>query len=172
MAQLDKGSGHFGLALQGHADAKHRERQLALFKFTQDAPDARARAIFVNAFHRQVALGKARRVEHFREKLLGPGITVEHGVFAAFLVIQHKLHGDAGLARPLRVRRLAAVAAQIARVGRARVVSVIGRVDQGSRGGRFHQIIIARRKKLYTLLLTPEFFYAAAIFKLQEISWA
>ena len=35
---------------------------------------------------------------------------------AAFLEVEHELHRDAGLARPLRVRRVAAVADEVARV--------------------------------------------------------
>jgi hypothetical protein len=41
---------------------------------------------------------------------------VQNVVFRPFLIIEHKLHGDARLIRPPRVRRVARVAAQIPRV--------------------------------------------------------
>ena len=40
MAQVNECLGDFWMALQRHADAKHREWQLAFLKFTQDAPHA------------------------------------------------------------------------------------------------------------------------------------
>ena len=51
VAQLDAGRGQFGMALQGHAHAEHRQRQPPLLELAQDAPDAGARAIFVDALH-------------------------------------------------------------------------------------------------------------------------
>ena len=51
VAQLDAGRGQFGMALQGHAHAEHRQRQPPLLELAQDAPDASARAIFVDALH-------------------------------------------------------------------------------------------------------------------------
>src|SRR6202022_4071444 len=47
VAQFDECARHFGIALDRHADAEHRERQAALFEFAQDAPDTRARTVFV-----------------------------------------------------------------------------------------------------------------------------
>ena len=47
---------------------------------------------------------------------------MQHAVLATFLVIQHELHGNAGLARPLRMRGLGALANEVARVGLGAVV--------------------------------------------------
>ena len=41
---------------------------------------------------------------------------MQHRVFAAFLVVQHELHGDAGIAGPLRMRWVLAVADKVAGV--------------------------------------------------------
>ena len=49
---------------------------------------------------------------------------MQHGVLAAFFVIQNKLHGNAGLTWPLRMGRVAAIADQVARVGQGGVVDV------------------------------------------------
>ena len=65
MTQFDEGSADVRVTLQGHANTENRKWQLAFFEFAQNAPDARACAIFVNAFHTQVPVGEAGRVEHF-----------------------------------------------------------------------------------------------------------
>jgi hypothetical protein len=67
-----------GVALQGHADAKHGQRQAALLKLAQDAPHAGTRAVFVDALHAQVALRVAGRVEHLGQELLGAGVAMQH----------------------------------------------------------------------------------------------
>ncbi len=56
------------------------------------------------------------RVEHLRQELLAAGIAMQHRVFAAFFKVQDELHGHAGLARPLGMWEVVAVAAQITRV--------------------------------------------------------
>ncbi len=94
------------------------ETKAALLKLAQDAPHAYTRTVFVNAFHGQVPVGEGRRAEHLGQKLLAPGVAVEHRVFAALLVVQHKLHRHAGVGRPLGVGRRAAIAEQVARVAR------------------------------------------------------
>ena len=45
----------------------------------------------------QTLVGKAGRVIHFRQKLLGARIAKQHRVFATFLMVQHKLHGNVRL---------------------------------------------------------------------------
>ena len=54
--------------------------------------------------------------DNIGQKLFRTGIAVQHVVFRALFVVQHKLHGDARVVRPPRMRRLSAVAAQVARV--------------------------------------------------------
>ena len=122
MPELIKSSGQFGVALQGHGHAKHREGPFSFFKFTQDAPHAHPRAVFINAFHAHVAVGVAGGVEHFAQKLLAARVSMQGGVFAAFFVVQHKLHSYPGLARPLGVRWVAAIADQVAGIGQGAVV--------------------------------------------------
>ncbi|MNQ81718.1 hypothetical protein D3C85_967520 [compost metagenome] len=122
MAQLREGGGQFGVALQRHADAEDGQRQLPLLEFAQDAPHAHARTVFVDAFHADVPFRKAGRVEQFRQELFGSRVSVEHAVFTAFFVIQHKLDRDARIAGPLRMRRIASVADQVAGVGQRGVV--------------------------------------------------
>ena len=117
MAHLHERGGHLRAALQRHGDAEHRQRQAALFKLSQDAPHAHAAAVLVHAFHAQVARREGWRVEHLGEKLLAAGVAVQHGVLAAFFVVQHELHGHAGVAGPPGLRRVAAVAQQVAGIG-------------------------------------------------------
>ena len=117
-----EGSAQLRVPLQRHADAKHRERQLAALKLAQDAPDAGARAVLVEALHAEVARRKRRRAGHFGEKLLGRSITMQHRVLGAFFVVQHKLQRDAGLRGPRCMRRVGPVADQVARVGQRAVV--------------------------------------------------
>ncbi len=71
----------------------------------------------------------------FGEEALGMGVAMQDAVFAALLVVQHELNSDRGTARPLRIGRIAAIAAHIAGIGRqARV--------EGGRGTRrgFEQV--------------------------------
>ena len=107
---------HLRATFERHANAEHRQRQRAPFKLTQDAPHARARAVFVNAFHAQMPRRKCRRVEHLRQKLLAAGVAMQHAVLAALFVVEHELHGHARVARPLRMGRVCAVAGEITRV--------------------------------------------------------
>lgn len=64
-----------------------------------------------------MAVWKAGRTDDLREKSLGAWIAVEHAVFAAFLIVEDELDGDAGLTRPRGVHRLASIANHVARVG-------------------------------------------------------
>ena len=70
VAKFLEGGGHVVVLLQCCGHAKDGERQAALFKFTQQAPHAGTRSVFVNAFHADVALGEGRGVEHFGQELL------------------------------------------------------------------------------------------------------
>ena len=101
---------------QRHRHAKDRQRQAALLKFTVDPPESGAAAVFVEGVHRHVFIRVAGRADNVRQELLGSGIAVQNVVLRPFLIIEHKLHGDARLIRPPRVRRVARVAAQIPRV--------------------------------------------------------
>ena len=118
MAEFDECARHFRMPFDRHADAEHRQRQLALFELAQDAPHAGARAVFVDRLHAHVARRIGRRADDLRQELLRAGIAVQHAVFAAFFVVQDELHRDARAARPVGMQRVAAVADQIAWVVR------------------------------------------------------
>ena len=117
MPEFHQRGGEFRVALQRHAHAKYRQRQLALLELAQDAPDATAGTVLVDALHADMALRIAGRIEHLGEELLRAGVAVQHAVLAAFLVVEHELHGDPGFARPVGPGRAAGVADQIARIG-------------------------------------------------------
>ena len=120
VAELLERGGELGVALERHRHAEDGHRQAAALELAQEAPHAHARAVLVDALHRQVAVGVAGGVEELGEELLAAGIAVQHAVLAAFLVVEHELHRDAGAAGPVRVRRVAAVADEVAGVGRVR----------------------------------------------------
>ena len=62
---------------------------------------------------------------------------MQDAVLATFFIVQHELNRNAGLPGPLRVRRLAAIADEVAWVGRGGVVMfhsdrvVVGDEDSG-----------------------------------------
>ena len=93
---------------------EHGQRQVALFKHMQQTPDARARTLFIQRFHAHVACRGALSVSDFREKGFRTGVGIKHAIFAAFFIIENELQCNAGLIRPLRMRRCAAVAGQVA----------------------------------------------------------
>ena len=55
---------------QPAADVAAARNARQIIEFAQQPPHPRPRAVFVNAFHADVALGEGRRVEHLGEKLL------------------------------------------------------------------------------------------------------
>ncbi|KOT01469.1 hypothetical protein DM50_2834 [Burkholderia mallei] len=114
VAELDERARELRMPLDRHADAEHRERQPALVELAQDAPHARARAVFVDRLHAHVARRIRGRADDLGQELLGGGVAVQHAVLAAFLVVEHELHRDARAARPVRLHRMSAVADQIA----------------------------------------------------------
>jgi CheY-like chemotaxis protein len=59
VAQLDEGGGHLGVALQRHRHAEDGQRQAAALELAQDAPDAHARAVLVDASMLRCRAGKA-----------------------------------------------------------------------------------------------------------------
>ena len=124
----------FGMPLQRHADAEHGEREAAPLELAQDAPHADARAVLVDALHGQMTRRKARRIEHLREELLGAGVAVQYRVLAALFVIEDELQRDAGLVGPAGMRRAAAVAGEVTRIGMAGIHG--GLAHRGGPAGR------------------------------------
>ncbi len=88
-----------------------------------------------------MARGVGGRVEHFGQELLAGGVAMQHAVLAAFLVVQHELHGHAGVAGPVRVGRRAAVADQVAGVGGGGVVGH----RRGDTAGQGHGQVVGRQ---------------------------
>jgi len=81
----------------------------------EQTPHAGAAAVLVERLHAQVALALQRLGgDHLGEKGLGFLVAVEDVALATFLVVEHEGQGDAGIARPVRMRRGVAVADQIA----------------------------------------------------------
>ncbi len=117
VARFDERARDLGVALQGHAHAEYRQRQAAALELAQDAPHAHARAVFVDRLHAQVAVRVGRRARHLGEELLAAGVAMQHAVLAALLVVEDELQGHAGAPWPLRLRRMRAVADEVARVG-------------------------------------------------------
>ncbi len=97
--------------------AEYGDTDTAFREHTPQSPEAGARAVFEHGFDVGMALsGPGLRPQHIGEERLGGRIAMENIVFAALLEIHHELDGDAGAIGPARVRRIAAIAAQVARV--------------------------------------------------------
>src|SRR5262245_62353176 len=76
------------------------------------------------------------RAEYVRQERLRLLVAMQDRALATFLIIDHELHRDTGAAGPARVRRVATIADQVARVGRAHGVAWPHRNDgQRSSGG-------------------------------------
>jgi len=74
-------------------------------------PEPGPAAVFIERLHVHVAHAEGGRgTNPFGQKGLGSWIPVEDRVLRAFFVVDHELQRDPGLARPLRVGRLGAVA--------------------------------------------------------------
>ena len=117
-AGLDHRPAAAGVALERHADGVDRERQAALLEQPQDPPEAGAGAVFVDRLDVQIALANERRLAGDLVQIgLRRRVTVEHAGFAALLVVEHDAERQPGAVRPVGVRRMAAVADQIARIG-------------------------------------------------------
>ncbi|MNQ08194.1 hypothetical protein D3C85_209870 [compost metagenome] len=104
-----------GDEFQRPADGEGGQRQAAGGEQLEDAPDAGARAVFVQALDARVALARAWRApRQLVQVSLGLGVAIEDAGFRALLDVQHELHGDARLARPVRMGWAAGVADEVA----------------------------------------------------------
>ena len=118
VAVAQEGLDHRRVPLERHRDAEHRERHLALAEQAQEPPHARARAVLVERLHAHVARAERLGADDVREEGLRGRVAVDHGVLGAFLVVEDELQRDARAARPAGVRRMLAVAGEVAGVGR------------------------------------------------------
>ena len=100
-----------------HPDAEDRERNAALAEQPQESPDAGPRAVLVERLHAHVAHPERLGADDLRQERLRRLVAVQHRVLAALLVVEDELDGDAGAAGPACVRRVLAVAGEVARVG-------------------------------------------------------
>ena len=104
-----------GIEFERAADRPGGEAHVAFLEEPQDAPEAGAAAILVHRLGREVAAALDRRAaRRLGQEDLGGGIAVQDRILPALLVIQHEADRDPGIARPLRMRRVGAVADQVA----------------------------------------------------------
>src|SRR5215475_9632906 len=120
-ARLLHGGDHFGIAFQRGRDAEHGGRQLAFAEHPPQPPEAGARAIFEHRLDIGMApSGPWLRAQHVGQERFRRAVAMQDVVLAAFLEIHHELHRDPRAARPMRIGRIAAVAAEIAWIARVR----------------------------------------------------
>ena len=113
VAQLPISCHGLGMTLERAGDPEHRQRQPPPFESPQHPPQTGTRAVFEHRLHAHVAHRERGGADDLGEKGLGCRVAVEHAIFGAFLVIENELHGDAGAAGPARMRRGAAITAQV-----------------------------------------------------------
>src|SRR5205814_2248698 len=112
-AGIADGGGDGGVALQRERAAEHRERELALVEETLHAPEPDAAAVLEHALGGEIAaLHAVVAAASLGERGLREAVVLRV-VFGAFLVVDDEVHCDAGVAGPLRVRRLAGIADEI-----------------------------------------------------------
>jgi hypothetical protein len=119
-----------------HAHAEDREGHAAVAEEPQQPPDAGARPVLVERLHAQVPHPERLRADDVREEGFGGLVAVQHGVLAAFLVVEHELDGDPRAAGPARVRRILAVPGKVAGGSRDRKAGSAWRGSLGRRARR------------------------------------
>ena len=125
--RLLHGADGFRVARQRGRDAVDGERNVLAREQPPDAPEARARAVFVDQLHVHVALAGPRlRADDLRQERLRRRVAVQDVVLAALLVVEDELHGEPRAARPFRIGRIAAVADEVAGIGGGVGMGVIG----------------------------------------------
>jgi len=108
---------HRRMTLHRHGDSEQRQRHPAVTEQIKKPPDAGARTIFIDRFHRHVPRTlEWRGADDFGQEHLRGGVTMKDGVFRSLFIIQHKLNSDPRLVRPARMRRRVAIANQVARI--------------------------------------------------------
>src|SRR5450755_2238346 len=103
----------FRVSLQRLHHAKHAALDVEFPENPQDSPDTGARSIFEGGLDDRAALAGITREPGVRQHALRRAVAVHDGALATGLEIQVDIDRDARIAGPLRVRRLAAVAAKI-----------------------------------------------------------
>src|SRR5580692_2438200 len=107
-----RGGGRVRLEGLGAAENRYRHRKAG--EDPMQPPEAYTGAIFEHALGAEIATCHAQiRAQHLGQSALGNTVSRRIGELRAFLEIDHEIDGDAGVARPLGVRRLGTVADEI-----------------------------------------------------------
>ncbi|MNH60701.1 hypothetical protein D3C73_125920 [compost metagenome] len=115
VAGIDHCADHVRVALGGHGHGEDGQRNVEFLEQFQNPPDPGAAAILVKRFHAHVTRALQRLSgHHLGEEGFGLFIAVQNVALAAFFVIEYERQSDAGIARPVWVRRVTAVTDQVA----------------------------------------------------------
>src|SRR5499427_9536606 len=101
-ARFADGCRCFGIPLESTGDGKHRARDVSLGEHPMQAPKSDSAPIHEHAFGRQVAAGNGGG-RPFRKRGLGSGVSVRHGIFAPFLVVDYEIDSGMSAIRPARI---------------------------------------------------------------------
>src|SRR5690606_6372603 len=111
---------------QGGGDAVDGHGQVQAGEQAVQAPEAGAGAVFVHRLDVPMALALPwGGADHIDEEGLRGRVAVQDIVLATFLIVEDELHRHIGAARPLRMRRVGAVALHVAGITHASTSSLI-----------------------------------------------
>ena len=113
--------GNFGISFQGDGGGEEGDRHFLPVEQALQPPDAGPRAVFVDGFHRQVAIGRIHRVGELAERGFVAAVG-RHMHFRAFLAIDHQVDRNAGLVRPHDLWDAPAIADEVSRRARYRIL--------------------------------------------------
>jgi hypothetical protein len=113
----------FGVALERTGDRKHGAGNVSPAEHPMQAPESDPAPIGEHAFGRQVAAGNGGS-RPLRQRGLGSGVPVRHGIFAPFLIIDHEIDSDVSAIGPARIWGSATVAEEVTRTSRLCIAHV------------------------------------------------
>ena len=118
---------HRRMAFHRHRHGEQGQRHITVAKQVEKTPDPGSRPVFIDGFHRHVTRPLERggaddlRQEHFRGR-----VTMEDGILATFLVIQHKLDRHPRTTGPVGMWRRSAIADHVARIAHPSLSALAG----------------------------------------------
>jgi hypothetical protein len=115
MTVFDECLRQFRILLQAAHDAEDAHLDIKAAEDAQEPPRADARPIFEDRFDHRTAHARIRRKADIGQHTLRRIVALEQAMLAAGLDIEIHIHRNPRAARPLRVRRMGAVATEIAR---------------------------------------------------------